>query len=82
MDGSLSVLSIPAGMAAAAAVSLGKGSVTMEAAVPARESATNWRFAAVVKMVTAMPRRRRMRANWRRGMVWPLDMNGKRTTCC
>jgi len=76
MEGSLSVLSTPTGMF----VMVGKESVTTEAAVPFRESVMKGWLAGVVTTVTDMERRWRRCAKWRRGMVWPLDMNGKRRT--
>lgn len=35
----------------------------------------------VVMMVTETWRSERMREKWRRGMVWPCDMNGNKTKC-
>lgn len=65
MEGSLSVLSTPAGIF----VAVGNGSVTMEATVPFRDSAMNEWLAGVVTTVTDMERRRRIWAKWIRGTV-------------
>ena len=54
----------------------------MKAVVSLRDSEMKGRLAGVVKMVTVRRRWRSKRARWRSGMVWPLDIKGKRTTWC
>lgn len=75
MDGNISVLSVPMGISG---MSCGNGRTTTEASV----SAKNWRMKAAfngVEMIeTVTLRRRRRWARWRSGMVWPLDIKGKR----
>ncbi|KAL9660036.1 hypothetical protein QQ045_024846 [Rhodiola kirilowii] len=79
MHGSLSVLSMLSGIVSSMWV--GNGMVTKLAAVSDREVEMKGRFKGVVMIVTESLRWRRRRARWRSGMVWPLDINGKRTAC-
>lgn len=75
IEGSLSVLSMPAGTPS---MFLGKGRSMMVTVVSAREAEMKGRLAGVVKMVKVALRRRRRRQKSSSGMVWPLDMKGKR----
>lgn len=50
----------------------------LETLTSEREFDMKGRFPGVVKIVTVAPWWRRRRERWRRGMVWPLAMKGKR----
>lgn len=66
MEGSLSVLSTPAGTCL---MFSGNGRDMMEAVVEERELEMKGRLAGVVKIVTVALRRRRRWARWRSGIV-------------
>jgi len=78
MEGSLSVLSTPAGIWG---TFCGKGRSMIKAVVSERELAMKLWFPEVVNTVTMkFGRRRSRRARWRSGIVWPFDMKGNKTT--
>ena len=79
IEGSLSVFSMPTGMSGTLCEN---GRSRMVTVVSLRDSKMKGRLAGVVKMVTVRLRWRSKRARWRSGMVWPLDIKGKRTTWC